>query len=112
MTDCMVCGDGCCEYPAGRWTDQPQLVPLVCCRHPDLSPVWSLAHLTLLTELTLSGTDSFPSWAELLRSPAEPVLPVSLVTLRQQSRDTVFFSSENRCEAVTYEYGGCMHKRH
>ena len=58
--------------------------------------MWSLAHLTRLTELTLRGEQGELVMRELLNSRAKPVLPSSLVTLRLEKDEIYCFSAEER----------------
>jgi len=69
-----------------------------CCRSADSPPApkWTVAHLTQLTDLSLRGESARRVMGELLSSPAAPVLPASLRTLRQDSRETICVSAEDR----------------
>ena len=71
----------------------PNEVSVECCRS---SAPWSVAHLTRLTELSLRGECGFRVMRELLESPAAPVLPATLRTLRLVSHDSLCFSAEER----------------
>lgn len=76
---------------------------------------WSLARLTRLTELTLHGTEAIDVMLKLLRSPATPALPASLVTLRQDNREGIHFSRSPGEQAVcpSRRCEGCLlHIRH
>jgi len=65
---------------------------------------WSLARLTRLTELTLHGTEAIDVMLKLLRSPATPALPASLVTLRQDNREGIhFFPFTRRASCVSVQ---------
>ena len=59
-------------------------------------PAWSVAHLTRLTELSLRGECAHQVMGKLLASPAAAVLPTSLRKLRQESRETMCMSAEDR----------------
>jgi len=56
---------------------------VVFCRHIERSPLWTLAQLTQLEELTLSGDDAHRIMRRLMLSSAVPVLPALLKKLLQ-----------------------------